>query len=404
MNLITDNKSLASFCRELDRADYITVDTEFMRDNTYWPKLCLLQAAGPETAAAIDPLAPGIDLKPFYALLNNHKILKVFHAARQDLEIFFHDSGKIPAPIFDTQVAAMVCGFGDSVAYDTLVSRLTDARLDKASRITNWAHRPLTKRQMEYALADVTHLRTVYEKLNERLRKTGRAKWVEEEDAVLTDPQTYRLDPETAWMRLKTRSSNPRFLAVLREVAAWREREAQFRDLPRNRILRDDALLNIAAQAPTKPEELARSRGLSRGFAQGKAGKQIMKAVATGLALPDDEYPTPPSRRQLPPGIGPVTDLLKVLLKQACESHGVAQKLVATVANLEQIAADDKAPVPALSGWRRKLFGADALALKHGRVALAVKGRKVELVRTEKAHAEKPPAKRGAQPRCERVT
>ena len=380
MTPITESAELAAFCAHQSGADFVAVDTEFMRDSTYWPKLCLVQIAGPQEVAAIDPLAPGIDLAPLFKLMKNKKILKVFHSARQDMEIFFLLMDALPAPIFDTQVAAMVCGFGDSVGYDTLVRRLTGARVDKSSRFADWSRRPLKKRQVDYALSDVIHLRPVYETLRQRLEKSGRTAWLDEEMALLTAPKTYRLEPKTAWQRLKTRSGDPRYLAVLRALAAWREAEAQRRDVPRNRVLRDEQLFDIAAHRPTGADELARTRGLSREVAHGRIGQGILKALAEGMAVPEAQCPTPPPRAERPSGIGPTVDLLKVLLKMRCEAHEVAQKLVANTADLEAIAADDGAEVRALSGWRYNIFGKDALALKHGRLALAVDGRQVKLV------------------------
>lgn len=380
MTLITDSGDLTAFCARLSREDYITVDTEFMREKTYWPKLCLVQVGGTEEAAAIDALAPGMDLAPLLALLEKPALLKVFHAARQDVEIFYQLAGAVPAPLFDSQIAAMVCGFGDSVAYDTLVAKLTKARIDKSSRFADWSHRPLTKRQLDYALADVIHLRQVYEKLKARLDRSGRSHWLEAEMAVLTDPATYRMEPEEAWRRIKLRGANPRRLAVLREIAAWREREAQARDVPRNRIVRDEALVDIAARAPKSVAELARTRGMGRGLAEGRQGEALLAAIARGLALPAEDCPEPPERPERPAGLGPVIDLLKVLLKMKCEDYGVAQRLVASSEDLERIAADDRADVPALRGWRREVFGEDALAVKHGRLALAVGDRKLRLV------------------------
>ncbi len=380
MTLIAESGALAAFVQRQGRAEFVAIDTEFMRDKTYWPQLCLVQIAGPEEAAAIDTLAPGIDLEPLLALLADPKLLKVFHAARQYIEIFFHMTGRIPAPLVDTQVAAMVCGFGDAVSYENLAARLAGARIDKSSRFTDWAHRPLTERQLQYALSDVTHLRPTYESLRRRLAKTGRTEWVAEEMAVLTDPATYRLEPREAWRRIKFRSDKPRMLAILREVAAWREEEAQRRDLPRNRVLRDETLCEIAAHAPGDVEHLARCRGFSRSMAENRQGAQILAAVKRGLALPAAECPVPAPRRDLPAGLGPLVELLRVLLKMRCEEHGVAQKLVASADDLELIAADDQAQVPALQGWRREIFGADALALKQGRLALTVAGRRVKVV------------------------
>lgn len=380
MTLITTTADLVTFCERLAGAEYITVDTEFMREKTYWPQLCLVQVAGPQDAAAIDPLAEGIDLTPLYALLTDPGIVKVFHAARQDVEIFYHLTGHIPAPLFDTQVAAMVCGFGDSVGYETLVTKLSNARIDKSSRFTDWSNRPLTDRQLTYALSDVTHLRPAYEKLKRRLARTGRAHWLEEEMAILTDPATYRLAPEDAWQRLKVRTNKPRFMAILGEIAAWREREAQRRDVPRSRILRDEMLLEIAAHGPTSVDDLARTRGLGRGVAEGRQGTELLAAVERGRATPEPLCPQAELRLELPPGLTPMVELLRVLLKMKCEDHHVASKLVASAADLEAIAAADDAVVPALSGWRRELFGEDALALKHGRLALAVVDKRVQLV------------------------
>ncbi|HYD69381.1 ribonuclease D, partial [Azospirillum sp.] len=272
MTLITTTSELDAFCRGLAGADYITVDTEFLREKTYYPQLCLIQVAGPDGAVAIDPLAEGIDLTSLLDVLVDPNVLKVFHAARQDVEIFFHLTGKIPHPLFDTQVAAMVCGFGESVGYETLVTKLAGARIDKSSRFTDWSARPLTERQLTYALSDVIHLRPAFEKLRKRLNRTGRAHWLEEEMAVLTNPATYTVEPDTSWQRLKVRTNKPRFMAILKELAAWREREAQRRDLPRSRVLRDEALLEIAAHAPTTVDDLARTRGMGRGFAEGKQG------------------------------------------------------------------------------------------------------------------------------------
>jgi ribonuclease D len=380
MTLIAETAALAAFCRRQRQADFIAIDTEFMRDRTYWPQLCLVQVAGPEEAAAIDSLAPGIDLTPLTELLAEPKLVKVFHAARQDVEIFFHLTGKIPAPLVDTQVAAMVCGFGDSVSYETLAGKLTGARIDKSSRFTDWAQRPLTDRQLLYALSDVTHLRPAYEHLKRRLDKTGRSGWVAEEMAVLTSPATYDLDPRESWRRIKFRSDKPRAFAILREVAAWREEEARRRDLPRGRIVKDETLAEIAGHGPTDVEHLSRCRGFSRSQAESKQGAAILAAVGRALALPIEECPVPPPRRDLPAGLGPITDLLRVLLKMRSEDHDVAPKLLASADDLELIAADDEAEVPALSGWRREIFGADALALKHGRLALTSNGRRVRVV------------------------
>jgi ribonuclease D len=380
MSLITTTESLTAFCARQAAAEFVTVDTEFMREKTYWPQLCLVQVAGPGEAVAIDPLAAGLDLQPLYELMANPSVLKVFHAARQDIEIFFHLAGRVPAPLFDTQVAAMVCGFGDSVSYETLVSKLAGVRVDKSSRFTDWSLRPLTERQLAYALSDVIHLRPVYDKLRRRLTKTGRANWLDQELGVLTDVATYTVDPESSWLRFKMRSAKPRFRAILREIAAWREREAQARDLPRGRVLRDEAALEIAAHAPASIDDLARVRGLGRSFAEGRMGVDLLAAVARGVALPDHQCPQEDGAGEPPSGAASVVELLRVLLKMKCEDHHVASKLVASAGDLDAIAADDHAEVPALGGWRRELFGQDALALKHGRLALSISGSRIKVV------------------------
>jgi len=380
MSLITDSDAVAAFCARQKGAEFVTIDTEFMRERTYWPILCVVQVAGPGEAIAIDALAEGIDLKPLLALMSDPSTLKVFHAARQDLEIFFQLSGEVPHPIFDTQVAGMVCGFGDAASYETLVKRLAGASLDKASRFTDWAHRPLTERQINYALADVVHLRTVYDRLQHLLAENGRTAWFAEEMGDLVDPAIYRSDPHQAWRRFRIRGrADRKFLGVLRALAAWREQAAQQRDLPRGRIMRDEAVLEIASHAPKTIEALARTRSLGKGVAEGKLGKEILAAIADGLADPDPP-PAVPAKAEAPPGIGPLIELLRVLLKQRCEDFQVAQKLVASADDLEAIAADDNAPVRALSGWRRDVFGNDALALKHGRLALTAGNNKIELV------------------------
>lgn len=380
---ITDTEALTALVERLKQAEYITVDTEFLRDNTYWPKLCLVQVAGPDVTAIIDPLAPLIDLSPLLDLMVDPKVLKVFHAARQDIEIFLKLSGRIPEPLFDTQVAAMVCGYGDSVSYETLVAKIARASLDKSSRFTDWTRRPLTDRQLQYAIGDVTHLRRVYENLAGELDRSGRTDWLDEEMAILMDPATYIVEPPQAYQRIKTRTTNRRFLAVLREVAAWRELEARARDLPRGRLLKDDALLEIAAHPPASIDDMKQSRGVPKGFADGKLGPSLLEAVQRGLACPDDEMPEAEKSVEAPRGVGPLVELLKVMLKLQCESHGVAQKLVANTADLEQIAGSDDANVPALNGWRRQVFGDAALALKNGKLALAAEGRRIKLIRLD---------------------
>lgn len=384
MTLISDTRELAAFCARIAQSSFITVDTEFMRERTYWPKLCVVQLAGAEEAAAVDALADGIDLQPVFDLMADRRLLKVFHAGRQDLEIFFHLTGQLPQPVFDTQIAAMVCGFGDAAGYETLVTRLTRARLDKASRFTDWSARPLTERQVAYALADVTHLRKVYEKLQKKLMQNGRADWLAEEIATLTSPETYAPNPDEVFRRIKTRSASPRFLAVLREVAAWREIEAQRLDLPRNHVLRDESMVEIAHHMPETPADLARTRGVGRRLAEGPAGAALLAALARGKAVPDKDCPRPHNRPVMPNGLGPVTDLLKVLLKMKAEETGAAQRLVASSDDLDMIAAfGEEAAVPALRGWRREVFGEDALKLCRGEIALAVRGRRLDIVLVE---------------------
>jgi ribonuclease D len=381
MMVISDTAALARFCDEQRGTSFIAVDTEFMRERTYWPILCLVQVAGPIEAAAIDPLAPGIDLTPLLALMADESILKVFHAARQDVEIFFNLSGTVPKPLFDTQIAAMVCGFGDAASYETLVSKLAQASLDKSSRFTDWSRRPLTERQIRYALADVVHLRTVYDGLQQRLASNGRAAWFAEDMAELADPATYRNEPSEAWRRFRLRGRvDSRFFGVLREVAAWRETAAQQRNLPRGRIMRDEAVLEIASHTPKTIETLGRARSLGKGVAEGRLGNEILQAVQRGLANSKALEVPPPSRADTPPGLGPLIELLRVLLKQRCEEHQVAQRLLATTEDLEAIAADDRASVPALFGWRYDIFGKDALALKHGQLALTVRRNQITLV------------------------
>ncbi|SMF22115.1 ribonuclease D [Tistlia consotensis] len=373
MTPITDSTALAALCDRLAKADFVTVDTEFVRDTTYWPKLCLVQLAGPEDAAIVDPLAEGLDLAPLVRLLNEEPVIKVFHAARQDLEIFFHMTGQVPAPVFDTQVAAMVCGFGDQVSYEKLAGALAGARIDKGARYADWVRRPLTERQLDYALSDVTYLRKAYEKLVRKLEKNRRADWLNEEMAVLTDPQTYDLHPERAWLRLKTRSRDRRYLVVLKALATWREEEAQRRDLPRNRVLRDEQLYDIAQRAPKGTNELAHTRGLNEDFARGRLGKGILAAIEAALAQPQDLWPSLPKEEALPDAPGPIADLLKMLLKVKCDSEGVAPKLVANSLDIERLASGEDNGSPLLHGWRYEVFGRDAEALMAGRLAIAAR-------------------------------
>lgn len=385
MSIITTTEALEATCARLSTAGYVTVDTEFMRDATYWPKLCLIQLASPTEDCIVDPLAPDIDLAAFYALMRNRQVVKVFHAARQDIEIFWHEAETIPDPLFDTQVAAMVCGFGDSVGYETLVKRLTGGSVDKSSRFTDWSRRPLSDKQLQYAAGDVTHLRKIYEVLARRLTQTGRARWVAEEMAILQAPETYSLRPEDAWKRLKMRFKGQKGLAVLVEVAAWRERQAQERDLPRARVLKDDALAEIATQIPRGLEDLDRLRAVPKGLSNSRAAASLMEAVERGLAMPEELIPVVKDAEPLPPGIGPLVELLKVLLAMRCEEHEVAQKLIAKVSDLELIAAHEEADVPALKGWRREVFGTDALRLKRGDLAIGARGKKILLIETAKS-------------------
>jgi len=379
MKLITTTDDLAAFCQPLTGADYIAVDTEFMRERTYWPKLCLAQVAGPDEAAAIDALADGIDLAPLDELMANAKVLKVFHAARQDVEIFYLRSGKVPKPLFDTQVAAMVCGHGEAASYESLATKLAKARIDKSSRFTDWSRRPLSERQITYALSDVTHLRVVYEKLHRQLEKSGRISWIAEEMAVLNDAATYRADPEMAWRRLKPRGASPRLLGILKEAAAWRERTAQRIDIPRQRLLRDEQLLEIASHAPKSIEELALTRGLGRGFAEGWQGRELLEAIEKARNLPEGALPArerPPEQQRAP---GAVVDLLRTLLRLKAEQAGVAARLVASADDLDRLAAG-KRDVHALSGWRKEIFGSDAVDLIEGRLALALDGEHAKLL------------------------
>jgi ribonuclease D len=379
MKLITTTDDLAAFCKPLAATEFIAVDTEFMRERTYWPKLCLAQVAGPDDAAAIDALAEGIDLAPLDELMANAKVLKVFHAARQDLEIFYLRMNKVPQPLFDTQVAAMVCGHGEAASYESLATKLAKAKIDKSSRFTDWSRRPLSERQISYALSDVTHLRVVYEKLRRQLEKSGRLSWITEEVAVLNDPATYRADPEQAWRRLKPRGASPRLLGTLKEVAAWRERTAQRIDIPRQRLLRDEQLLEIASHTPKTTEDLAMTRGLGRGFAEGWQGRELMEAIERARTVPESELPTrdkPPEQLRAPSA---VVDLLRTLLRLKAEQAGVAGRLVASADELDRLAAG-KRDIAALRGWRREVFGGDAVDLIEGRLALSLAGDQAKLI------------------------
>ncbi|MFO1012599.1 MAG: ribonuclease D [Caulobacteraceae bacterium] len=385
MTPITSTADLAAFCKLLKDEAFIAVDTEFMRETTYWPKLCLIQVAAPTAEAVIDPLAEGIDLEPLLVLLRDPKIEKVFHAARQDVEIF-NNLKAIPKPLFDTQVASMAAGFGEQIAYDALVRTMLKIEIDKSSRFTDWSRRPLSDAQLSYALADVTHLARLFPMLKSRLEKEGRLAWVTEEMAALSDPALYDVDPENAWKRLKPRRHTSKYLAVFRAVAAWRERTAQTRDQPRGRILKDEAIDELATQTPTDADGMNRLRSVPKGFATSKFGPELMDAIREALKDPDSYAPVI-ERNNTPssPAAGAVVELLKVLLKARAEDAGVASKLIATVSDLEKIANDNKADTPALHGWRREAFGEDALRLKRGELALVLDGTRVRVVPVKRA-------------------
>ncbi len=372
MKYISDSHSLDKAITTLETAPFVTVDTEFMRETTYWSKLCLIQIASETHEYIIDPLAENIDLGRFYELMTNEEVVKVFHAARQDVEIFHNQSGKIPRPLFDTQIAAMVCGYGESAGYETLVREIVNQRLDKSSRFTDWSRRPLSEKQLTYAIGDVTHLRMIYHTLKQSLEENNRMHWLDEEMKILTSPETYELEPDDAWKRLKFRGNNKRNHSVLIALAHWRETLAQKHNVPRNRILKDDGLYEISSHPPRSTSDIARLRGVPRGFDRGPYAKSLLEAVASGLEREFDTLPEIRNKNHLPNGLGPTVELLKVALKICCEEHNVAQKLIATVGDLEQIAADDKADVKALKGWRRELFGDNALKLKHGKLMIGI--------------------------------
>ncbi|WP_311028066.1 ribonuclease D [Mesorhizobium koreense] len=378
MHLISTTEELEAAVAELSKSDFVTVDTEFIRETTFWPILCLIQMAAPGVTALVDPMAPGMDLKSFFELMANEKVTKVFHAARQDVEIVFHLGGLIPHPIFDTQVAAMVCGFGDSVSYDQIVQKITGTRLDKSSRFTDWRRRPLSEKQLDYALADVTYLIEVYRHLRDELDRENRRHWLKEEMDVLTSRQTYDPHPEDAWKRLKMRLRKPQELAVVQHVAAWREREARERDVPRQRVIKDDAVYEIAQQQPRDQAALARLRMTPKGWERSATAVSLLEAVNAALAIPREQLPKAPKPSQSPEGSGAAAELLKVLLKLVAEKEGVAPKVLASSDDLDRIAADgDKADVPAFHGWRRAVFGEQALKLVHGELALRFDNRKI---------------------------
>jgi len=379
--MIETTAALEDACTRLAQSDFITIDTEFLRETTFWPQLCLIQMASPTLEVLVDPLAKGLDLKPFFELMANPGVVKVFHAARQDIEIIHHLGNLVPHPIFDTQVAAMVCGFGDSISYDQLVQRTTGAHIDKTSRFTDWSRRPLSDKQLEYALADVTHLRDVYAALKEQLEREGRAGWLTEEMAILESASTYDIHPDDAWLRLKARLRKPSELAILKFVAAWREREARSRNVPRSRVLKDDAIFEIAQQQPKDTEALSRLRTIPKGWERSASGTAVVEAVNAALALPKSEMPHAPKPTRSPEGSGAAVELLKVLLKLIADREGVAAKVIANTDDLEKIAAEgEDADVAALHGWRRDLFGDTALKLISGGVALRFVDKKVEAV------------------------
>nr|MEA2798876.1 ribonuclease [Phenylobacterium sp.] len=385
MTPITTTAELAVFCDKLKGQPFVAVDTEFMRETTYWPKLCLIQAAAGSAEACIDPLAEGIDLEPFLEIMRDKSILKVFHAARQDVEIF-NNLQAMPVPLFDTQVAGMAAGFGEQIAYDALVRQMLRIELDKSSRFTDWARRPLSDNQLTYALADVTHLAALYPMLRERLEKEGRLGWVTDEMANLTDPAVYDVEPENAWKRLRPRKHTAKYMAVYKAVAAWRERTAQTRDQPRGRILKDEAIDEVATQAPTDADQLDRLRSVPKGFSGSRFGPDLLAAIREALKDPEAYAPVVERSRHAPsPAAGAVVELLKVLLKARAEEAGVASKLIATVSDLEQIANDDEADNAALKGWRREAFGEDALKLKRGELALVLDGARVRVVEVRRA-------------------
>ena len=381
MQIIETTAALAEACETLARSEYLTIDTEFLRETTFWPELCLVQLAGPELEVIVDPLAKGLDLAPFFELMANTAVLKVFHAARQDIEIIFNRGNLIPHPIFDTQVAAMVCGFGDSVSYDQLVQKIKGVHIDKSSRFTDWSRRPLTDKQLEYALADVTHLRDVYLTLKGKLEEAGRSLWLTEEMAVLESRETYDLHPDDAWRRLKMRVKKPIELAVLQKVAAWREREARGRNVPRSRILKDDTIYEIAQQQPVDAEALGRLRTIPKGWERSQSGGALLEAIGEALAIPKTDLPRLPRQNHVPEGAAAASEMLKVLLKIVSEREGVAAKIIANTDDLEKIAVEgEAADVAALHGWRRELFGDTALNLIGGKVALRFVDKKIEAV------------------------
>ena len=382
MTLITETNELIEACERFSRDSFLAIDTEFMRERTYYPQLCLIQIAGKSEAVTVDALANEISLDPILNLMANNEIIKVFHACRQDMEIFFNLNRRIPFPVFDTQIGAMVCGYGESVSYDKLVRQITGIQIDKSSRFTDWSHRPLSKQQLNYALSDVTHLRTVYESLLNQLEKNGRINWLNEEFQSVLSPKTYDIPLDQIWKRLKIKNGKPRFLILVRELCAFREKEAQNRNTPRNRVIRDDVLLDIAARSPKSSVDLAKVRSLSPQFAEGRLGKSILRVVAEASNIPESDAPQLEKLNKPKPQKPALIELLKVLLKHKSEDNNVAQKLIASTADLEAIAENDNANVLALNGWRKDVFGADALLLKSGKIALSATGDRIKVIRT----------------------
>ncbi|MFC3050989.1 ribonuclease D [Kordiimonas pumila] len=383
MQPITKTNDLIALCKRLSKAEFITVDTEFLRDNTYFPQLCLVQVADDNEAHCIDPLAEGLDLQPLFDLFADTNVLKVMHACRQDMEIFYLLMKDLPAPIFDTQIAAMVCGFGDSVGYETLVTKITHAQLDKSARYTDWSKRPLSDTQLTYALGDVTHLRTIYRSLKKELEETGRTSWVEEETEMLRDPSLYVVEPSEAWLRMKVRTNKPRFLGILKALAEWREIQAQERDMPRGRIAKDEVLFEIAAHPAKDMESLDRLRGIPKGFSKSRSGKALFDAIQKGLDIPEADLPKI-ERAKPRPATPPMADLLKVLLKQKCQDAKVATRMIASAQELEEWAAmPKKTDIRALQGWRYKIFGEDALKLMRGDLALTARNGDIDIVELE---------------------
>lgn len=381
MTLITETNELIEACERFSQDSFLAIDTEFMRERTYYPQLCLIQIAGKSEAVTVDALANEISLDPILNLMANNEIIKVFHACRQDMEIFFNLNRRIPFPVFDTQIGAMVCGYGESVSYDKLVRQITGIQIDKSSRFTDWSHRPLSKQQLNYALSDVTHLRTVYESLLNQLEKNGRINWLNEEFQNVLSPKTYDIPLDQIWKRLKIKNGKPRFLILVRELCAFREKEAQNRNTPRNRVIRDDVLLDIAARSPKSSVDLAKVRSLSPQFAEGRLGKSILRVVAEASNIPESDAPQLEKLNKPKPQKPALIELLKVLLKHKSEDNNVAQKLIASTADLEAIAENDNANVLALNGWRKDVFGDDALLLKSGKIALSATGDRIKVIR-----------------------